>query len=76
MKFSKLIIEKEFALIVFEYQGKKIHLIENQSFNENSDIAKSDRVVYQSVENDWIGRSLSIEENEQDSGEKEYSVTF
>ncbi len=76
MKFSKLIIEKEFALMVFEYQGKKIHLIESQSFNENSDTARSDRVVYQSVENDWIGRSLFIEENEQDSGDKEYSVTF
>ena len=76
MKFSKLIIEKEFALIVFEYQGKKIHLIESSRFNENSDALSSDRNEYIEVENEWLDRNLQIEKNINAQNQSEYSLTF
>lgn len=76
MKFSKLIIEKEFALIVFEYQGKKIHLMQGNGFNENSDAFSSDRTDYIEVKNEWLERILQIEKNINTSNQEEYSVIF
>lgn len=74
MKFSKLVLEKDFALIVFEYNGKKIHLIESQRFNENSNAFSSDRKEHIEVENEWLGRMLEIEKNVNEEGQSEYST--
>lgn len=74
MKFSKLVLEKDFALIVFEYNGKKIHLIESQRFNENSNAFSSDRKEHIEVENEWLGRMLEIEKNVNEEGQSEYSM--
>lgn len=76
MEFKRLILEDEFALIVFEYQGKKIHLIESSRFNENSDAFSSDRKEYVEVENEWLNRNLQIEKNINTQNQSEYSLTF
>lgn len=76
MEFKRLILEDEFALIVFEYQGKKIHLIESSRFNENSDALSSDRNEYIEVENEWLDRNLQIEKNITAQNQSEYSLTF
>ena len=61
---------------MFEYQGKKIHLIESSRFNENSDALSSDRNEYIEVENEWLDRNLQIEKNINAQNQSEYSLTF
>lgn len=76
MKFKKLVLKTNTAVLEFTYKEKSIHFIQSRNFNENSDTASSDRIAYRIVENSWIGRELPIEENRQDNGNKEYSMTF
>lgn len=76
MKFSKLVLEKEFAFLEFEYEGKRIHLMQGHGINENSDAASSDRKSSINVENKWINKDLSIEENKKSDGTIEYSILF
>lgn len=76
MKFSKLVLEKEFAFLEFEYEGKRIHLMESRRFNENSDTLSSDRKTYIDVENKWLDKVLTIEKNVSPEKQAEYSMTF
>lgn len=76
MEFSKLVLEEEFVLVVFEYEGRKLHLMEGHGFNENSDAFSSDRVEYIKVQNEWLGRKLQIEKNINSNHKEEYSMTF
>lgn len=76
MKFKRLILEENFAFLEFEYNKKKIHLIESSRFNENSDALSSDRKEYIEVENEWLDRNLQIEKNINAQNQSEYSLTF
>lgn len=76
MKFKRLILEENFAFLEFEYNKKKIHLIESSRFNENSDALSSDRKEYIEVENEWLDRNLQIEKNINEQNQSEYSLTF
>lgn len=74
MKFSKLIIEEEFAILIFEYNEKKVHLFEGQGWNESSAAFSSDRGNTFEVKNEWINQMITIQSNEQTDGEIEYSL--
>lgn len=76
MEFKRLILEENFAFLEFEYNEKKIHLIESSRFNENSDALSSDRKEYIEVENEWLDRKLRIEKNLNTEKELEYSLTL
>lgn len=76
MKFSKLVLKDSFAIIEFECEGKRIHLMQGHGINENSDAASSDRKSSINVENKWINKDLSIEKNKQSDGNIEYSISF
>lgn len=76
MKFSKLVLKENFAIIEFEYEGKRIHLMESRRFNENSDAFSSDRKTYIDVENKWLDKVLTIEKNVSSEKQVEYSMTF
>ena len=74
MKFSKLVLKENFAIIEFEYEGKRIHFFEGQGWNETSASFSSDRKDSFEVENEWINQKVIIEENKQTDGQIEYSV--
>lgn len=76
MKFSKLVLKENFAIIEFQYEGKRIHLMESRRFNENSDAFSSDRKTYIDVENKWLDKALTIEKNVSSEKQVEYSMTF
>ncbi|MFR1833292.1 MAG: DUF4367 domain-containing protein [Lachnospiraceae bacterium] len=74
MKFKKLVLEKNFAFLEFEYEGKRIHLVEGQGWNETSSTISSDRNDAFKVENEWVNQALFIQVNEQTEGGIEYSM--
>lgn len=76
MKFSKLVLEKDFAFLEFIYESKSICLMQGRGFNEKSDSMSSDRREYITVENKWLNRDIEIEKNLNVRNEEEYSITF
>lgn len=74
MKFKKLVLEKDFAILEFQYEGKRIHLFEGQGWNETSAAFSSDRRNSFEVENEWMDQKILIEENLQTDSTAEYSI--
>ncbi|MGI5948534.1 MAG: DUF4367 domain-containing protein [Lachnospiraceae bacterium] len=74
MKFSKLVLKESFAIIEFEFEGKRIHFFEGQGWNETSAAFSSDRKDSFEVENEWINQKVIVEENKQTDGKIEYSI--
>lgn len=76
MEFKRLILEENYAFLEFEYNEKKVHLMQGNGFSENSDALSSDRTEYIKVKNEWLERTLQIEKNITVNNQEEYSVTF
>lgn len=76
MEFKRLLLKDGFAIMVFEYKNKNLHLMQGNGFNENSDAFSSDRIDYIEVKNEWLERTLQIEKNINVNNQEEYSITF
>lgn len=70
-------IGKRNAVLEFEYEGKKIFLEESKyPVEDASDMLVSDRVACQEVDNEWLNKTLTIDENKLENGTIEYSMGF
>ncbi len=76
MEFDKLVLQEEFALIVFKYREKNIHLMQGRGFNENSTVFTSDRKKSVDVLNNWMDLEIVVQENQSSENEIEYSFEF
>lgn len=74
MEFSKLVLEEEFAIIIFEYKGRKVHLFQGQGWNESSAAFNSDRENSFEVSNEWMNQKIVIQVNRQTDNGIEYSL--
>lgn len=70
-------IDKRNAVLEFEYEGKKIFLEESKyPVEDASGMLVSDRVACQEVDNEWLNKTLTIDENKLENGTIEYSTGF
>lgn len=76
MKFQKLILDKDYAILKFDLNGKAVYFKQRKvsDKNEVSEIMVSDREVYMSVHNKWLNQEISIEMNVLKDGLIEYSA--
>lgn len=76
MKFQKLILDEDFAVLKFELDGKAVYFKQRKvsDKNEMSEIMVSDREVYMSVHNKWLNQEIPIEMNVLKDGLIEYSA--
>lgn len=75
MIFEEVIISENRALIVFNYNGKKIHFTQGKYEWGTSIDPESDRKGSQiEVDNKFLGQSLSINQNSLEDGAIEYGV--
>lgn len=73
--FEELVITNKKALIIFDYNGNKIHFIQERRDKETSISPQSDRrKINNEVYNEWIKQIISISENLLDEGCIENSV--
>lgn len=75
MKFQRVIIEKNRAILEFTYDNNQVFLQETKFplDGEKSTSLKSDRRVCESVYNVWLNKYIDIESNELPDGITEYS---
>ena len=76
MALSKLLIRDTYARMSFVYAGNRIYMLEILYPMDNSDSYSSDRNIYKSVFNEWIGQEISIERNRNSEGYYEYNAYF
>lgn len=76
MEFSKLVLQEEFALVIFKYKEKNVHLMQGRGFNENSIAFTSDRKKSIEVLNNWMDLKIVVQENQSSENEIEYSFEF
>lgn len=76
MEFDKLVLRVDTAILEYIYKNRRIHFIQSRAFNESSDVSRSDRSNFCTVENSWMNKVLEIQENQQKDNMKEYSMTF
>lgn len=78
MKFKQLTINRNNAIIEFEYQGKSIYLRE-EKYLDTKEIFRSkvsDRKAFSQVYAKWINQNIVIEKNSLTDGLVEYSASF
>ncbi len=77
MYFLELEKHETYAVIKFDYKGKRIFLRQSKLLNANTiSYVISDRKTYHEVRNDWINKDLKVEENQLENGVIEYSVVI
>ena len=76
MQFKSLVIERNIAIIKFQYQGKNIYLREEKKlFSKETFQSKvSDRVPFSQVYSRWIDKNIVIEKNTLQDNLIEYSA--
>lgn len=76
MRFKRLFLEEDRAVIEFAYKGKSIYF-EEARMPDSKGLASSivsDRKVCQTVYNFWLDKEIAIEENVLKDGSTEYSA--
>ena len=76
MRFKRLFLEEDRAVIEFAYKGKSIYF-EEARMPDSKGLASSivsDRKVCQTVYNFWLNKEIAIEENVLKDGSTEYSA--
>jgi hypothetical protein len=73
-KFDTLDMSGDIAIITFEYEGNKIHFLQEYQDTQESRGANSDRKNISTVYNEWLKTDIIIEGNELDSQEIEYGA--
>ena len=78
MKFRKLILERNMAIIEFKYGDKFFYLTEEKciSSKEVFKVKVSDRVVFTQVHNKWIDMNILVEKNVLENNLIEYSASI
>ena len=77
MTFFEFEKHETYAIIKFDYKGKRIYLRESKLMETNTiSYVISDRKNYHEVRNDWINKDLMVEENRLENGIVEYSVVI
>lgn len=78
MKFEKMVIDENCAIIEFLYEGKSVYLREKQyaQSKEVAEIITSDRKACTEVYNAWLEKVILVEENKLETGLIEYSATI
>lgn len=75
MKFDKIEVKKEHIVLKFSYKGQYIYLKEDKNKEKNIiSILDSDRDSQLNIYNEWIEKTIYLEENKLENGEIEYSV--
>lgn len=77
MKFEKMAIDDNCAIIEFLYEGKSIYLREKR-YSESKEVIEvitSDRKSCEEVYNAWLDETIFVEENKLETGLIEYSAT-
>lgn len=74
MVFEKINISKNRATLFFDYNGKKVYVIQQVRLEGSSFNTTSDRKPYKTVYNDLFQQRLPIEMNMTENGEKEFHV--
>ena len=76
MKFEQLTIERNQAIVKFEYNGKSIYFRQERLSSSDHEVTQSfmsDRKEYKKIYNKWLDEEISIEKNELQDGLVEYS---
>lgn len=77
MYFLELEKHETYAVIKFDFKGKRIFLRQSKLLDANTiSYVISDRKTYHEVRNDWINKDLKVEENQLENGVIEYSVVI
>lgn len=72
-----VIINQDRAIFQFNYEGKKVYLIQGKWDDASSVTVKSDRgEVLDVIDSKWIDQKIKVTENYLDSGETEYEAKF
>lgn len=76
MKFQKLTIERNQAIMKFTYKGKLIYFKQEKLETSEHEVTQSfvsDRKEYKKIYNSWLKKEISIEKNLLQDGLVEYS---
>lgn len=77
MYLYKFTVNSRNAVLQFDYDGKRLYLVESRyPLEDASNMLVSERVECRKVENDWLGQSIAIDEHKLDDGTIEYSSGF
>lgn len=74
MIFEDINIVKNRSRMQFEYNGKRVYVIQQKCLDGSSFNTMADREIYMSVRNDFLDEDLSVELNITEEGERELSV--
>lgn len=75
LHYDELVITSNKALIVFDYNGNKIHFVQEYKDKQASIGPQSDRIDGSNeIYNEWIDQKINISENILDGDQIEYSV--
>lgn len=74
--FKDIVITNGKAVIIFEYYGNKIHLVQEYKNRESSIDTETDRKekLSDTVENDWLGQDITVYQQKLKEGQVEYCV--
>ncbi len=77
MKFNDVLVEENCVTIEMKYNGRLVRLMEAEFSNANTvSVLTSDREVREDVYNEWINKTIVIEENTLEDGLTEYSANI